>query len=247
MARKKKEEQYDWSQEAAGAGFENVNQEDLGVPFLAIIQKGSPEVDKSEDKYDEDLEIGDIVNSLTKDKYGSEDDPLEFIPCSFKKMYPEWRPDRGGFVQHHQDQSILARCVRNERGQDELSNGHVIVTTGYHFGIALVNGAGVNCVIGMSSTQLKKSRMWLNMMMSIKMDGENGQFVPPMFSHVYELSTIAESNDKGGWMGWKIEMGRTLNDAPMIERARSVSTSSTKQLPVSTNNGNDEEDGPTPF
>ena len=39
----------------------------------------------------------------------------------------------------------------------------------------------------MKSTQLKVSRKWNSMMMGIKMQGKNGLFTPPTYSHIYKL------------------------------------------------------------
>ena len=47
----------------------------------------------------------------------------------------------------------------------------------------------------------------------IKFVGKNGQrFTPPTFAHVYKLTTVAESNDKGSWRGWRIEMDHAIGD-----------------------------------
>ena len=42
------------------------------------------------------------------------------------------------------------------------------------------------------------------MMMGIKMQGKNGLFTPPTYSHIYKLSTVQMSNDKGTWFGWDV-------------------------------------------
>jgi hypothetical protein len=57
----------------------------------------------------------------------------------------------------------------------------------------------------MKSTQLKKAASGTAMMQSVKMAGKNGLFTPPMYSQMYKLSTVAESNDKGKWYGWEVE------------------------------------------
>ena len=63
----------------------------------------------------------------------------------------------------------------------------------------------------MSSTQLKKSRKWLSQMQSLTAKGQNGVFVLPMMSQVYNLTTVAESNDKGSWFGWEVSRVRQLD------------------------------------
>ena len=42
------------------------------------------------------------------------------------------------------------------------------------------------------------------MMMSMKMQGKNGLFTPPTFSHTYHLKSVQMTNDKGTWFGWVI-------------------------------------------
>ena len=56
----------------------------------------------------------------------------------------------------------------------------------------------------MKATQLKVSRKWNSMMMGIKIQGKNGLFTPPTYSHIYNLKTVQMSNDKGTWFGWDV-------------------------------------------
>jgi hypothetical protein len=74
----------------------------------------------------------------------------------------------------------------------------------------------------MSSTQLKKSRKWLSQMQSLTAKGKNGVFVLPMMSQIYNLTTVAESNDKGSWFGWEVSRERQLdldNESDMFDMA----------------------------
>jgi len=241
-AKKKKAEEFDWSEEA-GQGFENVTQEDLGIPFLQIIQSTSPELEEDSPKYIEDAKAGMIINSATREILGGRGEPVEFVPCSYQKLYVEWTPREsgGGYVQSHGSPSILSQCTRNDRGQDELENGNLIVTTAYMFG--LVNGEEPErAVVSFTSTQLKKARLWLSMMKSIRLDGKNGKFTPPMFSHIYHLGSVPEKNEKGSWFGWKIENAGMVQDKALVEEAREThqlaSSNPMLQLPA----GNKDED-----
>jgi hypothetical protein len=87
-------------------------------------------------------------------------------------------------------------------------------------------------LISMKSTQLKKSRKWNSMMQSVKMQGKNGLFTPPMYSQVYMLTTVAESNDKGKWYGWEIERYGPVESPSLYQSckafAQSVSTGDVK-------------------
>ena len=78
------------------------------------------------------------------------------------------------------------------------------------------------------STQLKISRKWNSMMQSIKMQGKNGLFTPATFSHLYQLKTVQQSNDKGTWFGWEVSKKGPIEDAGMYQQARSFSESISK-------------------
>ena len=225
--------QHDWSQTGA-SGFENVNTEDLGIPFLSILQKLSPQIDKDNKEYPtkkiEGAEVGDIINTVSNTVVCGVGEELEFIPCSYQKLYMEWKPrtSGGGLVKTHHDANILVECLRNDKNQDVLRNGNIIVTTAYFYGIAIIDGQRTPCVIGLSSTQLKKAKQWLNMCMSLKLAKLDGsKYTPPMFSHIYKLSTCPESNESGTWRGWVIKVGNMVSDAVLIADAISFAKRAT--------------------
>lgn len=212
---------YDFSQHQS-AGFEQVSREDLGIPFLSIIQKGSPQVDRDHKEYATKgipgAEVGDIINTVSNAVICKAGQEMQFIPCSYKKLFMEWTPREkgGGLVKTHTDANILLECVKNEKGQDVLRSGNLIVTTAYFYGVALLGDNRVPCVIGLTSTQLKKSKQWLNTATNIKLIGPKGQYTPPFYSHGYLLSTTSESNAKGNWRGWIIKLGSIVNDPTLI-------------------------------
>ena len=64
----------------------------------------------------------------------------------------------------------------------------------------------------MKATQLKVSRKWNSMMMGIKLQGKNGLFTPPTYSHIYNLKPVQMSNDKGTWFGWDVSKVGPVSD-----------------------------------
>jgi hypothetical protein len=80
-------------------------------------------------------------------------------------------------------------------------------------------------LIVMKSTQLKKSRKWNSMMQSVKVEGKNGLFTPPMFSQIYRLTIVSESNAKGNWHGWEIEKVGAVDDAGIYGIAKTFAAS----------------------
>lgn len=215
-------EAIDWSTDV-GAGFENVKQDDLGLPMLSIIQKMSPEVDEDDPKFIEGVKAGDVLLNLTKKCYADKASPAMYVPCGYQKAYVEWTPREsgGGYVQAH-SQAILNQCTRNEKGQDVLSNGNLIVTTAYIFGYMFDEDEKdwIFTILSMSSTQLKKARQWLNIMSSHKMTQGDKKILLPMYSHKYKLSTQPESNEHGTWYGWKIEVGDMVSEPELVGKCR---------------------------
>ena len=111
--------------------------------------------------------------------------------------------------------------------KDRLPNGNYIEKTAQHF--VLVNSASpTTALIAMKSTQLKISRKWNSMMQSIKMQGKNGLFTPASFSHLYQLKTVQQSNDKGTWFGWEVSKTGPIENAALYQQARSFSESISK-------------------
>jgi hypothetical protein len=219
--------EYDWSQAQGITGFEGTDSSDLGIPFLLILQKGSPEVDKTNPQYAQKkiagAEVGDIVNTLSREVIyksvaeGEEDHPLHVIPAFHRKAYVEWKPrdSGGGIVATHEDERVLMGTKRNDKNQDVLPNGNLIVPTSYIF-LTLLGEEPKKAVMSFTSTQLKKSRQWLNLMMSLKGGQGDKRFQLPMFSHIYAISTVAESNTKGSWFGWKIELVEMVKERTLI-------------------------------
>jgi hypothetical protein len=75
-------------------------------------------------------------------------------------------------------------------------------------------------LISMKATQLKISRKWNSMMMGIKLQGKNGLFTPPTYSHIYKLKTVQMSNDKGTWFGWDVTKVGSVQDRAVYDAAK---------------------------
>lgn len=215
----------DWSSYDT-TGFEQVDQSDLGIPYLEIVQKGSPEFDTDHPDHATkklpNAQVGMIFNTLTREVLydPSKDAPITVVPVTYDRVFNEWRPREsgGGFVGTHTDQAILAKCKKNEKGMDVLPNGNIIVNTAFVCVLIIHEGGEPEkAVISFRSTQLKKARMWLNLMMAQKIPGTSRP--KPMFSQKYALSSTAEKNEKGSWRGWKIDHLGEVDNRDLIGMA----------------------------
>ena len=208
----------------ANQGTQNISQEDLALPFLKILGQLSPEVNKRDGKYVQGAEPGKIINTVTNKLY----DEIEVIPVFYKRQYVEWA-DRGTSTGapvaiHSADSDIISQTTRGKDYKDRLANGNYLENTANHYVIYL-NDTPQQAMVSMKSTQLKISRKWNSMMMGIKMQGKNGLFTPPTYSHIYKLKTVQMSNDKGTWFGWDVEKIGPVGDKNIYDMAKSFATS----------------------
>ena len=208
----------------ANQGAQNISQEDLALPFLKVLGQLSPEVNKRDAKHVEGAEPGKIINTVTNELF----DEIQIVPCHYKRQYIEWQ-DRGTSTGapvaiHEADSDIISQTSRGKDYKDRLPNGNYLDNTAQHFVLA-VGKTPQTALISMKGTQLKVSRKWNSMMMGIKMQGKNGLFTPPTYSHIYNLKTVQMSNDKGTWFGWDVTKVGPVTDKNIYDMAKNFAPS----------------------
>ena len=208
----------------ANQGAQNISQEDLALPFLKILGQLSPEVNKRDGKYVDGAEPGKIINTVTNELF----DSIDVIPCHYKRQYIEWQ-DRGTssgapVAIHEADSDIVSTTTRDKGYKDRLPNGNYLENTANHF-VLLCGKNPQTALLSMKSTQLKVSRKWNSMMMGIKMQGKNGLFTPPTYSHIYNLKTVQMSNDKGTWFGWDVSKKGPVDQEDLYGMAKNFALS----------------------
>lgn len=210
----------------AGAGFSEVTTEDLAIPFLRVLAQLSPEVNKRDAKYVQGAEAGMIFNTVLNKAWDGEEGVL-VVPCHYSKRFLEWKPrgSGGGFVASYTpEEAATMRTVKNDRNEDILPNGNLLVPTMQFFVLFLHEDGVQPSLVSMTSTQLKKGRKWLSQMQALTAKGKNGTYTLPIFSSVYRMKSVAESNDKGDWFGWDVARERPLDmsnadDADLVKQA----------------------------
>ena len=223
--------------EDAALGREQMSAEDMALPYLLVLQSLSPQVKKSSPQRVDDAEEGDIYNNVSGELFDSQTG-IEVIPCAFRKAWVEWAPrdTGGGFVDSHDDASILEKTERDERGFDvRTDNGNIIVATFYYY-VLMVKGELLEpAIVSMSRTQMKVGRRWNNLISSVQVKGPQGMFNPPMFAQRYQLSTEPVSNAKGEWYNWKVASLGLVSSPDVYAKAKEftklVSTGAVKVAP----------------
>ena len=211
----------------AHAGFENVNTTSLALPILKLLQNGSGEAQKRNQNYVECAEPGMFLNTVTKKLYDGAKG-IEVIPCHYKLEYQEWADFGTGSGRPENifdaNSDILSK-TKNENGKDRLENGNYIQTVGQHYVLIREGNSTENALISMSSSQGKVSRKWNSMMMSITLDGKNGPYTPPSFSHKYKLTSVLNSGKGNQWYGFNVTQVGPVEEPALYERAKKFYTS----------------------
>lgn len=203
-----------------GRGFEEADAEAFAIPFLAVLQKLTPQADPDAEEYIKGAKPGMFMNTVTLELYES----VSIIPCAYQRRFNRWAPrDAGGGFKGSFMPSVIPGMEAsgvikaNEDGRlyYPLPDGAIndkkcdtLTDTRMHFcQLVQADGALAPVLVSLSRTQLKKSKQWMMLMQSRGGD---------MFSTVYSLDTRQEENDKGKWYGVAITVER---DASEGERA----------------------------
>ena len=210
----------------AKLGLENMDQDDLALPFLKLLQNSSDETKKKHSSYVDGAEPGMFYNTVTKKLYDGAKG-IEVIPCFYKLTFPEWAPferREGRPVSPDRGADVLSQTKKDASGKDVLSNGNIIIKTANHFIIILTESGIDKALVAMKSTQLKVSRGWNSMMKSISEKGKNGTFNPPSFSHIYQLRST-EVTGNFTWYGYNVKLLRKVDNVDLYQQAKSFHTS----------------------
>lgn len=202
--------------EYAGLG-NSQDSRDSVMPFLAILQKGSPQVNEMEPQYIPGAKAGMLLNTATKEIFDGKEG-IVVIPCGFQKNYVEWKPQRGGYVATHPfdvdfvKNKLGARkeIIRVDGSDREVilsAAGNLIVETSYTFVIR----NGMPMVIGASSTGLGPTREWNTYRKSQRNPASGKQLAS--WAKMYRVQTVYNKNEKGDWYNWKFtDEGWVLSD-----------------------------------
>jgi len=206
----------------SGMGLENVDKQDLALPFLKLLQSGSDETKKKHAKYVEGAEAGMFYNTVTKKLYSGEKG-IEVIPVFYKMTYPEWAPfekREGRPIHNDRGPGIMSKVTQNDRNKDMLDNGNEIIKTANHF--VIINGERPEkALMTMKSTQLKVSRQWNSLMENeVEVDPKSGKSLQaPTFSRIYKLNSV-ENTGSFTWHGYNVSMIKKVDDAGLYQMAR---------------------------
>jgi|TARA_R100000734_G_C3306953_1_gene97461 hypothetical protein len=210
----------------AGAGFEEATADSYAIPFMQILQKMSDQTDPGHASYIEGGKAGMFANLTTTKIYDGKKGIL-VIPCHYSRKFVEWVPrEKGGGLRglHSPDSDVVQNANPDPKNPLELltDEGNLLKDTRYHFVLNVTDGSPEPVIFTMKSSQIKKSRAWMTRMQNLTMARKDGtRFKAPMFSHIWNLTTKQESNDRGSWYGLFIEGEPTvISDMSLFKAAQ---------------------------
>lgn len=195
----------------------SVDQEDITTPRIKLLQSGSPEIKKSNVKFVEGAEVGDLFEVMSKTVYkGSEG--ILFVPVKTIINYIEWEGEglTSKLVNNFGSDATFYTKQKNEnkitdkgKVMGSAPNRTIVKTLNFYgFVFDKQNNTVSPVVIPFSGSKMKIARNLNSMILSRK--DQNGKSLPS-FACVYSVKTVMESNEKGEWSNFDISpVGYTL-------------------------------------
>lgn len=203
--------------EDAGSGLDNQTSADIGIPFLVLLQPGSPQV-QGEDAV---ARAGMWANTTTGEFFSGKDG-ITFIPAYTEHVAVEWVPrDSGGGLvdQHAMDSDIVKQCRDKQAigawkhpslwrpglDEKELAKINDIVETFYVYGVFVhpETGDATPATISFSSTHIKSYRDWMYKVRSVVIPLPNGKKLTsrdlPLWALGWQLRSDKREKNGNTW------------------------------------------------
>lgn len=215
----------------AGAGMEGTTQESFAIPFLSVLQKISPQCEETDTAYVPGAKAGMLFESVSKGLYDGKKG-IDFIPCAYRRTFLRWAPrgSEGGYKGEYSPEVVVAMRENGQLVEFEgrlyfpLEDGTVnpkrcdfVADTRNHY-VLLIDEDGLlrECLLSLTSTQIKKSKMLMSLLAGKKVNGK----IKPTFATVIHANTALESNDKGQWHGINFADAGPVTDRAVFEAAK---------------------------
>lgn len=229
----------------AGAGMEGATAESFAIPFISVLQKGSPQVDEASGVALEGAKAGMIFENVTGRTFDGKAGVI-IIPCAYRRVFLQWgaKSEAGsGFKGELLPEQVAEMRAKGKISELDgrlyipLADGTVsekkcdsVRDTRNHY-VLLVDeqtGAWKEALLSLTSTQIKKSKLLMAALASVKVNGPAGMFTPPTFANRVRMTTTPESNDKGTWFGSKFEIVGQVDRPELYAAAKAFHASVAK-------------------
>lgn len=218
-------------QQDSGAGMEGADRDAYAIPFIRVIQDGSPQVKAGKPQYNPDAVPGMLVNTVTGELIDGAEGII-FVPCFYQRRFIQWGPRNSerGFCgewlpEEVQEKLNAGEFVKSEDdgriyvGEPNPLKSDRIVDTRNHFGLIITpEGSVSQAILALSSTQIKKSKQLMGILSSIRVNG----VTPPSWLSKIRITVPAEqeSNEQGSWYGYRVEHAGFIDDEAIYDAGK---------------------------
>ncbi len=224
---------------AAGEGMGDFDRSILGLPFIGIIQKSSPEFDGThKDFATKEIKGCKPGNILFAPEHRVLSAPLEVIPLAQRTLYTEWKPRKGGFAGNRDltivDHPNYKRGTPGSKEQNkEWLGENELIRTIYYAVVFKDNDEWKQGLIGFTSSGLKPARLWGKAIINVRFEGHPTD-QPPIYSAIWNVGTKVETDAEGnGWFNWDIRIAKVLDpekDEALLKAGQTLRTEVERKL-----------------
>jgi hypothetical protein len=197
----------------------NFSQDEVVYPFVSRIQTNSPQLIPGDAQYVEDAKPGHLFHTATRRVYKE----LNFVPLKFQQVIIQWR-DRdsgGGFVAAFEPGSADKPATHKVENVDWVTDDpQSYLETNLQYICMFFDGEDSigPAVLSCNKSQLKYARRFNVALQSKKLTTTSGHVIrAPIFSHVYSLSTVQDSNSKGSWFSYRFGEGSPVTSKDLLQ------------------------------
>lgn len=212
----------------AGGGMEEATADSYAIPFLTILQKGSPQVDEASGQQIKGAKAGMLFETVGKTLFdGSKG--IELVQAHYKRVWLRWGArDAGGGFKGEIAPEDLAKMrndglIKDVKGRAYVAdkNGDVdpdeddrVVDTRVHYMLLVDRKKKTfkRCVLSLSSTQVRKSKDLMSMFADLRLEEDGQEYCPATYQSMIKMTTVSEKNDQGTWYGASFEIVDQFDD-----------------------------------
>jgi hypothetical protein len=213
----------------AGGGMEETTADSFSIPFLAVLQKGSPQVDEASGKQLKGAKAGMLFDTVSQEMFdGNKGIPV--VQAHFKRVWLRWGArDAGGGFKGEITPEQLAKMradgqivdikghsyVADKSGEVDPDENDKVVDTRVHYLLRITDrkkGQYKRCVLSLASTQVRKSKHLMSMFADLKKEENGEEYTPATYQSIVTIKTVPEKNDQGTWYGVDFDITGEFDD-----------------------------------
>ena len=210
----------------AGQGMEGADAESFAIPFLAILQGLSPQIE-TVDGAKPGLLINTVTNELMTEAV--------IVPVAFARRYLRWgdrdageKGFRGEFLPSEVQKMLsTGEAYEEDRGRIRVRTegaraDDILRDTRQHYVLIVSeDGTWTPAIMGLTSTMIKKSKNLMAQISNFTMTSADGKrFNPPSFARKFRITTEKETNDHGTWYSPNFSVDGMVDDPQLYEAAK---------------------------